>query len=304
MQIGAIFPQTEIGADPGAIREYAQAAEELGYSHLFIADHVLGASSDHHEHVAGGYYTHRAVIHEAFTTLGFLAAITDRIGLTTGILILPQRATALVAKQAAAVDVLSNGRLRLGIGVGWNHVEYEALNRNFRDRGRRSEEQIALMRELWTNEVVDFHGRWHRVDNAGINPLPVQRPIPVWLGAGSSASPLPPEPVLRRIATISDGWFPNFEPQQPGREAIDKLRELVRASGRDESTVGIEGRIRMEDKQPEDWVDEVRGWQELGAVSVTVEARRSGLSGVEQHIDAIVRFREAMHGGGHWEATA
>lgn len=304
MQIGAIFPQTEIGADPGAIREYAQAAEELGYSHLFIADHVLGASSDHHEHVAGGYYTHRAVIHEAFTTLGFLAAITDRIGLTTGILILPQRATALVAKQAAAVDVLSNGRLRLGIGVGWNHVEYEALNRNFRDRGRRSEEQIALMRELWTKEVVDFHGRWHRIDNAGINPLPVQRPIPVWLGAGSSASPLPPEPVLRRIATISDGWFPNFDPHQPGREAIDKLRELVRASGRDESAVGIEGRIRMEEKQPEEWVDEVRGWQELGAVSVTVEARRSGLSGVEQHIDAIVRFREAMQGSGHWEATA
>ena len=304
MQIGAIFPQTEIGSDPGAIREYAQAAEELGYSHLFIADHVLGASSDHHEHVAGGYYTHRAVIHEAFTTLGFLAAITGRIGLTTGILILPQRATALVAKQAATVDVLSNGRLRLGIGVGWNHVEYEALNRNFRDRGRRSEEQIALMRELWSNEVVDFHGRWHRIDNAGINPLPVQQPIPVWLGAGSSASPLPPEPVLRRIATISDGWFPNFDPQQPGKEAIEKLRELVRASGRDESAVGIEGRIRLEDKQPEEWVDEVRGWQELGAVSVTVEARRSGLSGVEQHIDAIVRFREAMQGSGHWEPTA
>ena len=303
MKIGAIFPQTEIGSDPGAIREYAQAAEELGYSHLFIADHVLGASSDHHEHVAGGYYTHRAVIHEAFTTLGYLAAVTERIGLTTGILILPQRATALVAKQAAAVDVLSNGRLRLGIGVGWNHVEYEALNRNFRDRGRRSEEQIALMRELWTKNVVDFRGRWHRIDNAGINPLPVQRPIPVWLGAGSSASPLPPEPVLRRIATISDGWFPNFDPQQPGREAIGKLRELVRASGREESAVGIEGRIRMEDKQPEEWVDEVSGWQELGAVSVTVEARRSGLSGVEQHIDAIVRFREAMQGSGDWEAA-
>ena len=170
MQIGAIFPQTEIGSDPGAIREYAQAAEELGYSHLFIADHVLGASADHHDHVAGGYYTHRSVIHESFTLMGYLAAITRRIGLTTGILILPQRATALVAKQAAEVDVLSGGRLRLGIGVGWNHVEYQALNRNFRDRGRRSEEQIALLRELWTKEVVDFHGRWHRVDNAGLIP--------------------------------------------------------------------------------------------------------------------------------------
>ena len=303
MQIGAIFPQTEIGSDPGAIREYAQAAEELGYSHLFIADHVLGASSDHHDHVTGGYYTHQAIIHESFTTLGYLAAVTRRIGLTTGILILPQRATALVAKQAAAVDVLSNGRLRLGIGVGWNHVEYEALNRNFRDRGRRSEEQIALMRELWTKEVVDFHGRWHRVDNAGINPLPVQRPIPVWLGAGSSASPLPPEPVLRRIATISDGWFPNFEPQEPGRQAITTLRNYVQASGRKESDVGIEGRIRIDGKQPEDWVDEARGWQELGAVSITVEARRGGLAGVEQHIDAIVRFREALADLGDWEGS-
>ena len=300
MQIGAIFPQTEIGSDPGAIREYAQAAEELGYSHLFIADHVLGADPDYHSHVTDSYYTHRSVIHESFTLMGYLAAITERIGLTSGILILPQRATALVAKQAAAVDVLSGGRLRLGIGVGWNHVEYEALNRNFRDRGRRSEEQIALLRALWTQEVVNFEGRWHRVTHAGLNPLPVQRPIPVWLGAGSSASPLPPEPVLRRIATISDGWFPNFPPDEPGREAIGKLREYIQAAGRDPSAVGIEGRIRIDNKQPEDWVDEAKGWQALGAVSITVEARRGGLSGVEDHIEAIARFREALAGVGDW----
>ena len=301
MDIGAIFPQTEIGSDPGAIREYAQAAEELGYSHLFIADHVLGASPAHHAHVAGGYYTSNSIIHEAFTTLGYLAAVTRDIGLTTGILILPQRATALVAKQAAEVDILSGGRMRLGIGVGWNHVEYEALDRNFRDRGRRSEEQIALMRQLWTQEVVDFRGRWHRVDNAGLNPLPVQRPIPVWLGAGSSTSPLPPEPVLHRIATISDGWFPNFEPYEAGREAIGKLREYIRESGRAENAVGIEGRIRIDNKQPEAWVDEAKSWQELGAVSITVEARRGGLQGVQQHIDAIVRFREVLAGAGDWK---
>ena len=300
MQIGAIFPQTEIGSDPGAIREYAQAAEELGYSHLFIADHVLGADPDYHSHVTDSYYTHRSVIHESFTLMGYLAAITERVGLTSGILILPQRATALVAKQAAAVDVLSGGRLRLGIGVGWNHVEYEALNRNFRDRGRRSEEQIALLRALWTQEVVNFEGRWHRVTHAGLNPLPVQRPIPVWLGAGSSASPLPPEQVLRRIATISDGWFPNFPPDEPGREAIGKLREYIQAAGRDPSAVGIEGRIRIDNKQPEDWVDEAKGWQALGAVSITVEARRGGLSGVEDHIEAIARFREALAGVGDW----
>ena len=301
MQIGAIFPQTEIGADPGAIREYAQAAEELGYSHLFIADHVLGADSGFHPHVADSYYTHRSVIHESFTLMGYLAAVTKTIGLTTGILILPQRATALVAKQAAAVDVLSGGRLRLGIGVGWNHVEYEALNRNFRDRGRRSEEQIALLRALWTQEVVDFTGRWHRVDHAGLNPLPVQRPIPVWLGAGSSASPLPPEPVLRRIAAISDGWFPNFPPEEPGRAAIGVLREYVRAAGREPSAVGIEGRIRIGGQQPEEWVNEARGWEALGATAITVEARREGLSTATEHIEAIVRFREALDGVGQWQ---
>ncbi len=304
MQIGAIFPQTEIGSDPGAIREYAQAAESLGYSHLFVADHVLGASSDHHSHVADGYYTHRSVIHESFTTMGYLAAVTEHIGLTTGILILPQRATVLVAKQAAEVDVLSGGRLRLGIGVGWNHVEYEALNRSFRDRGRRSEEQIALLRALWTEDVIDFRGRWHRVDNAGLNPLPVQRPIHIWLGAGSSASPLPPAAVLHRIATISDGWFPNFPPDAPGREAIAKLREYISAAGRDPASVGIEGRIRMDGKQPEDWIDEAWGWQELGAVSITVEARRGGLAGVEQHIDAIACFRDALTDLGDWPGSA
>ncbi len=300
MQIGAIFPQTEIGADPGAIREYAQAAEELRYSHLFVADHVLGADATRHSPLTGSYYTHHSVIHESFTLLGYLAAITKTIGLTTGILILPQRATALVAKQASEVDLLSGGRLRLGIGVGWNPVEYEALNRNFHDRGRRSEEQIALLRALWTQPVVNFKRRWHRVTYAGLNPLPVQRPIPIWLGAGSGARPLPPEPALRRIAAISDGWFPNFPPDEPGRAAIETLREYVRAAGRDPAAVGIEGRIRINHKPPQDWVDEAKGWQSLGAASITVETRRSGLSGAAAHIQAIARFREALTGVGDW----
>ena len=300
MQIGAIFPQTEIGSDPGAVREYAQTAEALGYSHLFIADHVLGADAGQHAHIAGSYYTHRSVIHETFTLMGYLAAVTAEIGLTSGILILPQRATALVAKQAAAVDVLSRGRLRLGVGVGWNDVEYEALNRNFHDRGRRSEEQIALLRALWTQEVVNFAGRWHKVSYAGINPLPVQRPIPVWLGAGSSASPLPPEPVLRRIATISDGWFPNFPPEEPGRAAIAALRQYVKDAGREPEAVGIEGRIRIDGKTPEDWIAEAQGWAALDAVAVTVEARRGGLSTVAEHIQALVRFREALDQVGDW----
>ena len=294
MQIGAIFPQTEIGSDPGAIRDYAQAAEDLGYSHLFIADHVLGADPAHHQHVVDSVYTHESPIHEPFTLMGYLAAITKRVGLVTGILILPQRQTALVAKQAAEVDVLSGGRLRLGIGVGWNHVEYEALAQDFHTRGRRSEEQISLLRALWTQEVVNFEGRWHRVTHAGLNPLPVQRPIPIWLGAGSSSSPLPSEPVLQRLARISDGWFPNFPPNAEGKKAIAQLRKYIREAGRKRGQVGIEGRIRIAGRQPEEWVEELNAWEKLGAVGVTVEARRGGLKTVDEHIEAIRRFKEAV----------
>ena len=294
MQIGAIFPQTEIGSDPGAIRDYAQAAEDLGYSHLFIADHVLGADPKHHQHVVGSPYTHESVMHEPFALMGYLSAVTKTMGLCTGILILPQRQTVLVAKQAAEVDMLSGGRLRLGIGVGWNHVEYEALGQNFHDRGRRSEEQIALLRALWTNEAVNFEGRWHRVTHAGLNPLPVQRPIPIWLGAGSSSSPLPSDPVLRRLARISDGWFPNFAPDAAGKKAVTTLRKYIREAGRKRNQVGIEGRIRIAGKQPEEWVDELKAWESLGAVGVTVEARRGGLQSVDQHIDAIRRFKEVV----------
>ena len=294
MQIGAIFPQVEIGSDPGAIREWVQTAEGLGYSHCFIADHVLGADPQHHAHVVDGYYTHESVMNEPFTLMGYIAAITQNLGLATGILILPQRQTALVAKQAAEVDLLSGGRLRLGIGVGWNHVEYEALGEDFHNRGRRSEEQMEVMRALWTQEVVNFQGRWHRITDAGINPLPVQRPIPIWLGAGSGASPTPPDRVLRRIARMGDGWFPNFPPDAGGRAAVARLRECMQEYGRDPSEVGIEGRIRIPDKQPEDWVNEVKAWEELGAVGVTVEARRGGLSSAQEHIDAIQRFKEVV----------
>jgi probable F420-dependent oxidoreductase len=231
-------------------------------------------------------------MHEPFTLMGFLAAITRRVGLTTGILILPQRQTALVAKQAAEVDVLSGGRMRLGVGVGWNPLEYQALNQDFHTRGRRSEEQVAVLRALWTQEVVNFQGRWHHITHAGINPLPVQRPIPIWMGAGSTASPTPTEPVLRRVAQIADGWFPNFPPNQAGREAVARLRTYVAEAGRDQAAVGVEGRLRLAGKQPEDWANELREWQDLGATSVVVEARRGGLGGVDRHIAAIQRFRE------------
>src|ERR687892_31097 len=176
MKLGVVFPQTEIGSAPAVIRDYAQAAESAGYDHLLVFDHVLGGKLERFDKLGRRPpYTDESPFHEVFVLFGYLAACTQRLELVTGIVILPQRQTALVAKQAAAVDVLADGRLRLGVGIGWNHVEYEALNENFHTRGRRSEEQIKLLRLLWTQEVVDFEGRYHRVTHAGINPLPVQR---------------------------------------------------------------------------------------------------------------------------------
>ena len=294
MQIGAIFPQTEIGPDPAAIRDYVQAVEGMEFDYLFIADHVLGADPAHHEHVRDHYYTHHSVIHESLTTLAFIAAITTRIRLITGILILPQRQTALVAKQAAEIDVLSGGRLTLGIGVGWNHVEFEALGEDFTNRGIRSEEQIDLMRALWTQETVDFEGRWHTVRAAGIKPLPVQRPIPVWFGAGGSAGPVPRDVVLRRIARMGDGWFPSFPPGGDARTVLDKMQTYIAEAGRQPEDVGLAGRIRMPGKSPEEWLAEVEGWQALGGTHVMAEARRGPLSAVDQHIEAIREFREVI----------
>ncbi len=294
MEVGVIFPQTEIEEDPGAIRDFAQAAEDLGYDHIFIADHVLGADPSHHQHSSLATYNHQSVVHELFVLMGFLSAITKRVGLTTGILILPQRQTALVAKQAAEIDVLSGGRLRLGIGVGWNAVEFEALGEDFHNRGRRSAEQIEVMRALWTQDVVDYHGRWHDITHAGINPLPVQRPIPIWIGGGSSANPALNEVVLRRIATLGDGWCPNITADDAGRAVVDKVHGFAREAGRDPSTLGLDGRIRIAGLQPEEWLDEVKAWEEMGATHLSIETRRGGLTTAEEHIEAIRRFRDAM----------
>ena len=291
MQIGAIFPQTEIGTDPVEVRDFAQAVEDLGYAYIYIADHVLGADPAHHQHQNYDIYNHKSVIHESLTVLGYLAAVTKKVGLVTGILILPQRQTVLVAKQAAEIDVLSGGRLRLGIGVGWNPVEFEALGENFHDRGRRSEEQIAVLRALWTQDVVEFQGRWHRVDQAGLNPLPVQRPIPIWLGTGG---PMPADVILRRIGRLADGWCPAIQPDEEGRRAVTLVQSYTVAAGRDPSAVGLEGRLNIRGNHPDDWLAEVKAWESLGATHLCIETRRAGLPSIEEHINTFRRFKEAV----------
>ena len=288
MQLGAIFPQTEIGADPIAVRDFAQAAEAMGYEHLLVFDHVLGADPSKRESWERPY-SHSDMFHEPFVLFGYLAGVTDKIQMTTGVLILGQRQTALVAKQAAEVDVLTGGRLRLGIGIGWNHVEYEALGEDFSNRGRRSVEQIRLLRALWTEEVISFDGRYHKVSHAGINPLPVQRPIPIWFGGGADR-------VMRRIGRMADGWFPQFQPDSQGQEQLAKMREYARAAGRDPGDIGIEGRVSVASGSPDDWAKSAAAWDELGASHLSVNTMRAGLSGPDQHIDAIRRFKEAVSG--------
>ena len=288
MKLGVVFPQTEIGNDPGAIIEYAQAAEGMGYNHVIAFDHVLGANAESRPGWSGAY-RHTDAFHEPFVLYGFLAGHTTTLELVTAVIILPQRQTALVAKQAAAVDVLSGGRLRLGIGVGWNPVEYEALGENFHDRGRRSEEQIDLMRQLWTNDLITYEGRWHKVTDAGLNPLPVQRPIPVWFGGAAPQT-------LRRVATMGDGWFPLFRPDGRGRELVESMREQAQAAGRDPASIGVESWVSIRDSSEDDWRQAVDTWRELGATHISVNTMNAGIQSPQGHIEAIQRFKEVAEG--------
>ena len=294
MRIGVSFPTLEIGADSTAIRDFVQTAEEAGYTHLRILDHVLGADPQHHPEVPVFYYTHQSVIREPFTLMSYLAALTTTLELVTGIIILPQRQTTLVAKQAAEVDVLSNGRLRLGIGVGWNPVEFEALGENFRNRGRRCEEQIEVLRLLWTKEVVNFSGQWHQISHAGINPLPIQRPIPIWIGSGAPASPIPPEAGMRRIARMADGWLPLFPLDDAGMETIARVRQYTEEVGRDPSALGMEGRISLAGTKPDEWVSQVKGWEEAGATHLSVGTSGGAWTSPREHIEAIEQFKSVV----------
>jgi probable F420-dependent oxidoreductase len=283
MRLGVVFPQTEIGTDPAVIKDYAQTVEGLGYTHILAYDHVIGANLASRP----GWqppYSHLDSFHEPLVLYGYLAGLTKTIELTTGIIILPQRQTVLVAKQAATVDVLSGGRLRFGIGIGWNPVEYEALGQDFKNRGQRSEEQVELLRQLWTQELVTFKGRWHTVTDAGINPLPVQRPIPIWFGGTDDRA-------LRRLARLGDGWFPLMNPDDKCRDAIEKVRNYARDAGRDPEKIGIEGRISHGSGSEEAWRKELQAWQSLGATHASFNTMKANLRSPAAHIDALRRFK-------------
>ncbi len=300
MRIGAVFPQTEIGTDPADVARYARELERMGFDHLVIYDHVLGAHPDRPPGWTGSYarapYTHESLFHEVFVVLGYIAAVTTRLELAMAVLVLPQRQTALVAKQAAEVDVLSKGRFRLGVGIGWNAVEFEALGQDFRTRGRRIGEQIRLLRALWCDPVIDFRGKWHRVDRAGINPLPVQRPIPVWMGGGyDRAKKIVVEPALRRIARLADGWFTHVQPGDEG--AIERFGELVREAGRDPRSVGLEGRVNAGTVKREDRPREIDWWRRVGATHIELNTMAANYRDLDEHLEALAAFRAMTRDG-------
>jgi len=287
MRFGVAFPTTEIGSDPAAVRDFVQAVEALGFDHLTCIDHVLGARTALNEWRA--YYTRANMFHEVLVLFGFIAALTSRIELASAILILPQRQTALVAKQAAEIDVLSRGRLRLGVGIGWNGIEFEALNENFRNRARRIEEQVEVLRLLWTQDLVTYKGAFHDINDVGLNPVPVQRPIPIWLGAFEP-------PAVARAGRIADGWFvnPRIAPGNAAGDAIETFRAAARSAGRDPGRLGIDATVHVGGKTPEQCAAEVEAWRRHGATHVTIRTMYAGLTSPRQHIETLRGVRAAL----------
>jgi probable F420-dependent oxidoreductase len=278
MQVGVVFPQTELGGDVGAVRAYGQAVEELGYQHVLAYDHVLGADPVVHDPWVGPYDI-ATTFHEPMVMFGYLAAITE-LELVTGVIILPQRQTALAAKQAAELDLLTGGRLRFGVGVGWNPVEYEALGQRFDRRGRRLDEQIELLRLLWTTPSVSFDGRFDTVTGAGLSPMPVQRPIPIWVGGSSEAA-------YRRIGRLADGWFPQVRPGADLDAARATIHAAAEAAGRTPEAIGMEGRVRWDPTDAERFVRQVERWRSEGASHLSIDTMSTGQASVDDHVHAL-----------------
>jgi probable F420-dependent oxidoreductase len=285
MQIGAVFPHNEIGTDPGAIRAYAQGVEALGATHLLIYDHVLGADPDR----PGGFegpYDKDVAFHEPFTTFAFIAACTERLEMMTAVLILPQRQTVLVAKQAAELALLSNNRFRLGVGTGWNEVEYVGLKENFHNRGRRQAEQVRLMRELWTGDSLDYTGEYHRIDKASINPRPDQ-PIEIWFGGGAPA-------LLERCATLGDGWIPLGAPNDATRDVIATIRSRREAAGRSWTGFGIQAQAQYRGGTPERWAAHADKWRALGATHLAIATHNADDTDTDGHLKRIEEYLNAV----------
>ena len=285
MQIGAVLPHNEIGTDPGAMKAYAQGVEALGLTHVLLYDHVLGADPNR----PGGFsgpYDKDVAFHEPMTTFAFIAAVTEKVEMVTNVLILPQRQTALLAKQAAEVAILSNNRLRLGVGTGWNEVEYESLNVPFAARGKRQEEQVQLLRLLWQEDSLDFSGDFHRIPLASINPRPSQ-PIPIWFGGAAPA-------LIDRAARFGDGWMPLGGPNDASKEILAALRQRREAAGLSWEGFGVQAQAMYAGGNAERWSKHAQRWQDLGATHLAVRTDGAGFTSVDQHLQAMRDYLTAV----------
>ena len=294
MKLGVALPIVDIGGEPGAIRDFVQAAEEIGYQGIAAPDHVLGVNVASRPEWTQGRARSTDLYHDPFVLFGFLAGCTAIEDFSTQVLILPQRQSVLVAKQAASLDVLSGGRFRLGIGVGWNEVEFTGLNENFHNRGRRSEEQVEVMQALWAAPHVDFTGKWHRVEDAGINPRPASGRVPLWYGGHAEAT-------LRRVVKYGDGWMPlAYGPGEEARAAFARLRGMAEAAGRDPATIGIDTRVSAAGSEAE-WRADVSFWKSCGVTHLTLanyyqsgHLRRIAGHTLADHIAAMQRYHNAV----------
>lgn len=287
VRIGAVFPQNEISNDPDDIRTYASTLDQLGYRHILAYDHVLSGSQQAHHPKLVGRYDEKSPFHEVFVLFGYLAAIAPALEMVTGVLILPQRQTALVAKQAATLDLLTAGKTRIGVGIGWNDIEYQGLGETFGNRGRRLEEQMDVLRRLWTDSIISYEGRWHTIDHAGLAPMPVQRPIPLWIGGSA-------EVAIRRAARLADGFFANSGSQETYERIMAILRDEIQRSDRDPATFGIEPRITVAGTEPDDWKRSYTWWREQGVTHLTINTMGGGYTSVDQHLDALGKAIETL----------
>ncbi len=285
MEIGAVFPHNEIGTDPQAIKDYAQGVEELGVTHLLIYDHVLGADRDR----PGGFegpYDKDVAFHEPFTTFAFIAAVTKKLDMITTVMILPQRQTVLVAKQAAELAILSNNRFKLGVGVGWNTVEYTGLNENFKNRGKRQEEQVELMRLLWESEVLEYKGDYHHIDKASINPRP-SRSVPIWFGGGAPQ-------LIERCADLGDGWIPLMGPNEAARKTLAAIKEKRKSKGLDWDNFGVQAQAQYAGGDAERWNKHAEKWRDLGASHLAIATHNAEPTNVDGHLGRIKEYLNAV----------
>jgi probable F420-dependent oxidoreductase len=285
MKIGVVFPQTEIGGAASAVRAYGRRVEELGFTHVLAYDHVVGADPEAHAPWTGPYNVH-TTFHEPMVLFGYLAALTS-LEMVTGIIILPQRQTVLAAKQAAEIDLLTDGRFRFGVGIGWNPVEYEALGKDFHNRGRRFDEQITLLRRLWTEPSITFEGDHDRVTSAGLAPLPVQRPIPLWLGAQSPRA-------YERVGRLADGWFPQTELDDEFDEALATINAAAEAAGRDPAAIQMEPRVNYRTGGLDTLVEQAAAWRDRGATHLSINTMGADLGPVQGHLAALTEVAEAL----------